>query len=104
MYRCHNFYFDIALNNTTNLRLTVLAATIIEVCSEGSTPIAADLLTRAKALGNRFSFLMTGVSADYTDILVFRDTTKFWKIASLPPLITVPEVIFIAWLFNLQTI
>ena len=31
------------------LAATVLAATVIDVCSEGSTPIAADLLTRTNA-------------------------------------------------------
>lgn len=31
-------------------------AIIFEVCSEGSTPIAVDLLTRAKAPGNSFAF------------------------------------------------
>ena len=36
------------------LLLTLVAATIIEVCSEGSTPIAADILTRAAAPGNSF--------------------------------------------------
>ena len=83
------------------LGLTVLAATIIEVCSEGSTPIAADLLTRAKAPGNSFAFLMTGVSTDYTEIMVLKDTTKSWKIALYLPLITVPQVVFIAWLINI---
>ena len=38
------------------LALTFVAATIIEVCSEGSSPIAADLLTRANAPGNGFAF------------------------------------------------
>ena len=84
------------------LGLTILAATIIEVCSEGSTPVAADLLTRANAPGNSFAFLMTGVSTDYTEILVLRETTKSWKIALFLPLITVPQVIFIAWLINIQ--
>ncbi len=82
------------------LGLTVLVATIIEVCSEGSTPIAADILTRAKAPGNSFAFLMTGVSTDYTEIMVLKDATRSWKIALFLPLITVPQVIFIAWLMN----
>lgn len=82
------------------LGMTVLVATILEVCSEGSTPIAADLLTRAKAPGNSFAFLMTGVSTDYTEIMVLRDTTKSWKIALFLPLLTVPQVILIAWLMN----
>jgi len=82
------------------LGLTVLVATIMEVCSEGSTPIAADLLTRAKAPGNSFAFLMTGVSTDYTEIMVIKDHTKSWKIALFLPLLTVPQVILIAWLMN----
>ncbi|RYZ95586.1 MAG: ATPase, partial [Moraxellaceae bacterium] len=55
--------------------LTLIAATVIEVCSEGSTPIAADLLTRAAAPGNSFTFLMAGVSTDYTEIMVLKDTS-----------------------------
>jgi len=82
------------------LGLTVLVATIMEVCSEGSTPIAADILTRAKAPGNSFAFLMTGVATDYTEIMVLKDTTKSWKLALFLPLITVPQVLLIAWLIN----
>lgn len=85
------------------LGLTVLVATIMEVCSEGSTPIAADILNRAKAPGNSFAFLMTGVSTDYTEIMILKDTTKSWKIAFFLPLITLPQVIGIAWLINLVT-
>jgi uncharacterized membrane protein YraQ (UPF0718 family) len=83
------------------LGLTLIAATVIEVCSEGSTPIAADILTRAHAPGNSFAFLMTGVSTDYTEIMVLRDATKSWKIALFLPLITVPQVVLLAWLINL---
>ena len=83
------------------LGLTLIAATVIEVCSEGSTPIAADILTRAHAPGNSFAFLMTGVSTDYTEIMVLRDTTKSWKIALFLPLIAVPQVVLLAWLINL---
>ncbi|NNC54296.1 MAG: ATPase, partial [Pseudomonadales bacterium] len=86
------------------LGLTVLVATIMEVCSEGSTPIAADLLTRAKAPGNSFAFLMTGVATDYTEIMVMKDTTRSWKIALFLPLLTVPQVLIVAWLMNLSTI
>ena len=78
------------------LGLTVLAATLLEIYSEGSTPIAADLLTRAGAPGNSFAFLMTGVSADYTEIMVLREATKSWRIALFPPLLTVPRAILIS--------
>ena len=82
------------------LGLTVLIATLMEVCSEGSTPLAADLLTQAKAPGNSFAFLMTGVSTDYTEIVVMKDVTKSWKIALFLPILTVPQVIIVAWLMN----
>lgn len=82
------------------LGLTILVATILEVCSEGSTPIAADILTRAGAPGNSFAFLMTGVSTDYTEIMSLKDTTHSWKIALFLPLVTLPQIILIAWLMN----
>ena len=80
--------------------MAVLAATLLEICSEGSTPIAADLLTRAGAPGNSFALLMTGVSTDYTEIMVLREAAKSWRIALFLPLLTVPQVILIAWLMN----
>jgi uncharacterized membrane protein YraQ (UPF0718 family) len=84
----------------SGLFLTLLAATVIEVCSEGSTPIAADLVTRAHAPGNGFTFLMAGAATDYTEIMAIKDTMKSWKIAMLLPLITVPQVLMIGWLLN----
>lgn len=84
------------------LALTLLAATVIEVCSEGSTPIAADLVTRAFAPGNAFAFLMAGVSTDYTEILVLRQTTKSWKIALFLPLVTLPQVVLLSYLINIS--
>ncbi|MCB1615602.1 MAG: permease [Pseudomonadales bacterium] len=83
------------------LLLTMFAATVIEVCSEGSTPIAADLVTRAAAPGNGFAFLMTGVSTDYTEIMVMKDVSRSWKIALFLPLLTVPQVVIVSWLMNL---
>ncbi len=82
------------------LLLTLLAATVIEVCSEGSSPIAADLLTRAGAPGNAFTFLMAGAATDYTEIMVLRETTKSWKATFALPLLTTPQVLLIAWVLN----
>jgi len=79
---------------------TLIAATVIEVCSEGSTPIAADLINRALAPGNSFTFMMAGVSTDYTEIMVLKDTTKSWKIALFLPLITLPQIIVVGYLMN----
>ena len=82
------------------LLLTLLVTTIIEVCSEGSAPIGADLVTRAAAPGNGFTFLMAGVSTDYTEILVLRQMTKSWKIALFLPLLTVPQILLLGWIMN----
>ena len=62
------------------LLATVFTATILEVCSEGTTPIAADIFNRANAPGNGFAFLMAGVATDYTEIMVLKDTTNSLKI------------------------
>jgi uncharacterized membrane protein YraQ (UPF0718 family) len=83
------------------LFLTLLATTVIEVCSEGSSPIAADLMARAAAPGNAFTFLMAGAATDYTEMLVLRETTKSWKIALALPLIATPQILLIGWLLNL---
>jgi uncharacterized membrane protein YraQ (UPF0718 family) len=82
------------------LWLTLLATTLIEVCSEGSTPIAADLMNRAAAPGNSFTFLMAGVATDYTEVMSIRDTTKSWRIALFLPLITVPQIMLIGAVLN----
>ncbi len=82
------------------LFITVGMATILEVCSEGSTPIAADILTRAKSPGGAFAFLMTGVSTDYTEIMALKEATKRWKIAFFLPLVTLPQILLLAWILN----
>jgi uncharacterized membrane protein YraQ (UPF0718 family) len=73
---------------------------LIEVCSEGSSPIAADILTRAQAPGNAFVFLMAGAATDYTELLSLRETTKSWKAALALPLISTPQVLLIGWLLQ----
>lgn len=80
--------------------LTLVATTLLEVCSEGSSPIAADLLTRAHAPGNSFVFLMAGAATDYTQLLSLRATTLSWKASLALPLISTPQVLLIGWLIN----
>lgn len=82
------------------LSLTLIAATLIEVCSEGSSPIAADLMNRAGAPGNSFTFLMAGAATDYTEIMVLKETTRSWKMALFLPAATVPQVLLLGWMLN----
>ncbi|MCH7227645.1 permease [Haloferula sp. A504] len=92
-----NQYFGPSL---LGLLLTLVATSVIEVCSEGSSPIAADLLNRAGAPGNAFTFLMAGAATDYTEIMALKETTKSWKATFALPLITTPQVLVISWLLN----
>lgn len=83
------------------LLLTLLATTVIEVCSEGSAPVGAELVTRAGAPGNAFAFLMAGVATDYTEIMVIRQFSKSWRAALFLPLVSVPQILLLGWLMNL---
>ncbi|MDP6575545.1 MAG: permease [Candidatus Peribacteraceae bacterium] len=97
----HPELFAVAFGPTlAGLGATLIFATILEVCSEGSVPVATDMLLRAKAPGNTFAFLMTGVSTDYTEILSLKETTHSWKIAFFLPLVTFPQVLIIAIILN----
>ena len=81
------------------LILTLLFATIIEVCSEGSSPIAFEIFNKVGTLGNPFVFLMAGVVTDYTEIgLIWTNIGK--KAAIWLPIITVPLVLGFGILFN----
>ncbi|MFK7909093.1 MAG: permease [Akkermansiaceae bacterium] len=84
----------------TGVLLTLLAATVIEVCSEGSSPIAAELVTRAAAPGNGFAFLMAGAATDYTEIMALKETTRSWKMTLMLPLLTLPQVVVVSWALN----
>lgn len=84
----------------SGLGLTLVAATIMEVCSEGLAPVAADIVTRAKALGNGFVFLMAGVSTDYTEVMGIKERTGSWKIALFLPLVTLPQILILGYLLN----
>ena len=79
---------------------TLVAATVNDVCSEGSVPPVASLMTRAEAPGNAFTFLMAGTATDYTEILVLREATGRVEAALLLPALTGPQVIAFGWALN----
>ena len=82
------------------LLLTLLIATIIEVCSEGTAPIAFEIYRQTRALGNSFVFLMAGVATDYTEIGILWTNigrrTALWMTA-----ITLPQIIFLGIIANI---
>lgn len=86
--------------SVAGLLLTLLATTLIEVCSEGSSPIASDLLNRAQAPGNAFVFLMAGAATDITEMMSLREATRSWRATLALPLLTTPQVLLIGWLLQ----
>jgi uncharacterized membrane protein YraQ (UPF0718 family)/YHS domain-containing protein len=81
------------------LLVTLAIATVIEICSEGSAPLAFEIYRQTGAIGNSFVFLMAGVVTDYTEIgLIW--TNIGWRTAVLMPVVTVPQVLFLGWLAN----
>jgi len=86
------------------LIVTLVFATIIEVCSEGSSPLAFEIYEKsleagAPAFGNSFTFLMAGVATDYTEIgLIWHNIGK--RAALWIPIITVPQILILGYLYN----
>ena len=80
--------------------VTLLFATIIEVCSEGTSPLAFEIFNKTGVLGNPFVFLMAGVATDYTEIgLLWSNIGK--RTAIWLPIVTVPQILVVGLLLNL---
>lgn len=76
------------------LLVTLAFATVVEVCSEGSAPIAFEIFRQTGALGNALVFLLAGVATDYTEIgLLWANIGR--KTALWLPTITIPQIV--AW-------
>jgi len=96
----HEFFMRFMGPTFIGLLVTLFFATVIEVCSEGSSVLAFEIFNQTKAFGNSFIFLMVGVATDYTEIgLLWSNIGK--KTALWLPLVTVPQIILLGLLFNL---
>lgn len=81
------------------LVVTLFVATIMEICSEGTAPLAFEIYRQTGAFGNAFVFLMAGVVTDYTEIgLLWTNIGR--RTALWMPALTVPQVILLGVLFN----
>lgn len=82
------------------LFVTLAAAAAIEVCSEGTAPLAFEFYRHTGALGNAFAFLMGGVVTDYTELAALWTNigrrTVLWIL-----LITLPLVVIVGSILNL---
>jgi len=81
------------------LGMTMVAATILEVCSEGTAPLAFELYRQTGAFGNAFVFLMGGVVTDFTEIALVATylgkRTAIWML-----IIALPQVLVLGWFLN----
>ena len=85
---------------TVGLVVTLALATIIEVCSEGSSPMAFEIYKQTGAFGNSFVFLQAGVGTDYTEIgLIWANIGR--RTAIWLPIVAVPQVIIYGVIANL---
>ena len=99
-YVPHEFFMNYLGPTLLGLLITLIFATIIEVCSEGSSVLAFEIFKQTGAFGNSFTFLMVGVATDYTEIgLLWSNIGK--KTALWLPAITVPQIVVIGYLFNI---
>lgn len=84
----------------SGLAATLIVATILEVCSEGTSPLAFEIYRQTLAFGNAFVFLMAGVVTDYTEIgLLYFNVGR--RVAIWLPIIAVPQVIAFGILANI---
>jgi uncharacterized membrane protein YraQ (UPF0718 family) len=80
--------------------LTLAFATILEVCSEGTSPIAFEIFNKVAVLGNPFVFLMAGVATDYTEIgLLWSNIGR--RTAIWLPVVAVPQILLLGALLNI---
>ncbi len=98
-YIPHGLFLEYMGPTIVGLVVTLVFATIIEVCSEGSAPLAFEIFTQTGAFGNSFTFLMAGVATDYTEIgLIWHNIGR--RAALWLPIITVPQILVLAFVFN----
>jgi hypothetical protein len=97
----HGFFERFLGPSVLGLLLTLGVATVVEVCSEGTAPLAYELFRHTGALGNAFAFLMGGVVTDYTELAVvwraIGRRTVLWMLA-----VTLPLVVTVGLLLNVM--
>ena len=98
-YVPEHFFMAYLGPDMTGMLVTLLFATVLEVCSEGTSPIAFEIFNKTAALGNPFVFLMAGVATDYTEIgLLWTNIGR--RTAIWLPVVTVPQILLLGMWFN----
>jgi len=98
-YIPQEFFYQYMGPSALGLLITLAVATVLEVCSEGTAPLAFEIFRQTGALGNSFVFLMAGVATDYTEIgLLWHNVGR--RTALWLPIVTVPQIILFGIIAN----
>lgn len=99
-YIPEHFFHKFMGPDLLGLIVTMVIATLVEVCSEGTAPLAFEIYRQTHALGNSFAFLMAGVATDYTEIgLLWSNVGR--RTAIWLPLIAVPQIMILGYIANI---
>lgn len=100
-YVPEHWFMDYMGPDFSGMLVVLLFATVLEVCSEGTSPLAFEIFNKTAVLGNPFVFLMAGVATDYTEIgLLWTNIGK--RTAIWLPVVTVPQILLVGmWLNSL---
>lgn len=98
-YIPHHIFKNYLSADLFGLLTTLAFATLLEVCSEGTAPLAFEIYRQTRALGNSFVFLSAGVLTDYTEIgLVWSNLgrkTAIWMVV-----VGVPQILILGYILN----
>ncbi len=95
-----HFFHQFMGKSFGGMSLTLAFATVVETCSEGSSPLAFEIYRQTGAVGNALVFLMAGVATDYTEIgLLWVNAGR--RTALWMPAIAVPLILFFGYLANI---
>lgn len=98
-YLPENFFHRFLGPNLMGLLITLGLASVIEVCSEGSAPMAFEIFEKTRAFGNAFVFLQAGVVTDFTEVgIVWTNIGKKAAIALI--VVGTPLILALGLLFN----
>ena len=97
----HHWFDHYLGTSLRGLLFTLGLATVIEICSEGTSPLAFELYSKTGGFGNVMVFLLAGVATDYTEIgLIYK--TIGWRAAIWLPVLTVPQILLFGYLANIN--
>jgi uncharacterized membrane protein YraQ (UPF0718 family) len=95
-----HFFHQFMGKSFGGMSVTLAFATVVETCSEGSSPLAFEIYRQTGAVGNALVFLMAGVATDYTEIgLLWVNAGR--RTALWMPAIAVPLIFFFGYLANI---